>query len=80
MTRPTDDVGKKKYNKNDINVMRITMEYIKDNLIPYISKLDTSKNMYDSPTRLYTINNIGQITSLINELCYIRMTKNNTLD
>ena len=39
-----------KFKDSDINAMSIIVDSIKDHLIPYISHLDSSKNMYDSLT------------------------------
>lgn len=76
---PIDEVGKKKYNKYDLTAMSIIVDFIKDHLIPYISKLDTSKKMYDALIGLYTIKNIEQVMTLRNEFRDFRMTKNNTI-
>jgi hypothetical protein len=39
-----------KFKDNDINVMSIIVDSVKDHLIPYISHLDSSKKMYDALT------------------------------
>jgi DNA integrity scanning protein DisA with diadenylate cyclase activity len=39
-----------KFKDNDINAMSIIVDYIKYHLIPYISHLNSSKNMYQSET------------------------------
>jgi hypothetical protein len=39
-----------KFKDGDINAMSITVNSIKDHLIPYISHLDSSKKMYDALT------------------------------
>jgi putative lipoic acid-binding regulatory protein len=57
-----------KFKDDDINVMSIIVESIKDHLIPYISHLDSSKRMYDALTNLFSVRNVGQIMSLKNEL------------
>ena len=57
-----------KFKDDDINAMRIIVEYIKYHLIPYISHLDSSKKMYDALTNLFLVRNIGQVMSLKNEL------------
>jgi hypothetical protein len=49
------------------------MESIKYHLIPYISHIYSSKKMYDALTNLFSIRNIGQVTSLKNELCGMKM-------
>jgi putative lipoic acid-binding regulatory protein len=57
----------------DINDMSIIVESIKDHLIPYISHLDSSKNMYDALTNIFSVRNIGQVMILKNELCDMKM-------
>jgi putative lipoic acid-binding regulatory protein len=53
--------------------MSIIVDFVKDHLIPYISHLDSSKKMYDALTNLFSVRNIGQVMSLKNELCYMKM-------
>jgi hypothetical protein len=62
-----------KFKDGDINSMSIIVDSIKYHLIPYISHLDSSKKMYDALTNLFSIRNIGQVTSLKNELCDMKM-------
>ena len=62
-----------KFKDNDINAMSIIVDSIKDHLIPYISHLDSSKKMYDALTNLFSARNIGQIMSMMNELCDMKM-------
>jgi hypothetical protein len=47
-----------KFKDDDINAMSIIVESIKYHLIPYISHLDSSKNMYDALTNLFLVRNI----------------------
>jgi putative lipoic acid-binding regulatory protein len=68
-----------KLKKNDINAMSIIVDYIKDHLIPYISHLDSSKNMYDSLTNLFLVRNIGQVMSLKNELHDMKMNDDDNI-
>jgi putative lipoic acid-binding regulatory protein len=62
-----------KFKDNDINAMSIIVDSVKDHLIPYISHLHSSKKMYDALTNLFSVRNIGQVTSLKNELCDMKM-------
>jgi hypothetical protein len=62
-----------KFKDNDINVMIIIVDSIKDHLIPYISHIDSSKKMYDALTNLFSVRNIGQVMSLKNELHDMKM-------
>jgi hypothetical protein len=57
-----------KFKDNDINSMSIIIDSVKYHLIPYISHLDSSKNMYDALTNLFLVINFGQVMSLKNEL------------
>jgi hypothetical protein len=68
-----------KFKDNDINAMRIIVDSIKYHLIPYIYHLDSSKNMYDSLTNLFSVRNIGQVMSLKNELCDIKMNDDDNI-
>jgi hypothetical protein len=62
-----------KFKDSDINATSIIVDSIKDHLIPYISHLDSSKKMYDALTNLFSVRNIGQVMSLKNELCDMKM-------
>jgi hypothetical protein len=62
-----------KFKDNDINSMSIIVESVKYHLISYISHIDSSKKMYDALTILFSIRNIGQVMSLKNELCDMKM-------
>jgi hypothetical protein len=68
-----------KFKYNDINSMTIIVEFVKDHLIPYIYHLDSSKNMYDALTNLFLVRNIGQVMSLKNELCDLKMNDDDTI-
>jgi uncharacterized protein YkvS len=67
------------FRDNDINSMSIVVESIKYHLIPYISHLDSSKNMYDSLTNLFSIINIGKVMSLKNELRDMKMNDDDNI-
>jgi hypothetical protein len=49
------------------------VDSVKYHLIPYISHLDSSKKMYDALTNLFSFRNTGQVISLKNELCDMKM-------
>jgi hypothetical protein len=68
-----------KFKDGDINAMNIKVSSIKDHLIPYISHLDSSKKMYDALTNLFSVRNIGQIMSLKNELCDMKMNNDDSI-
>jgi hypothetical protein len=62
-----------KFKYNDINAMNIIVDSIKYHLIPYISHLNSSKKMYDALINLFLVRNIGQVMSMKNELCEMKM-------
>jgi putative lipoic acid-binding regulatory protein len=68
-----------KFKDNGINSMSIIVDSIKDQLIPYISHIDSSKKMYDSLTNLFSVRNIGQLMSLKNELCDMKMNDDDNI-
>jgi hypothetical protein len=68
-----------KFKDNDINAMNIIVDSVKDHLIPYISHLDSSKKMYDALTNLFSVKNIGQVMSLKNELCDMKMNDDDSI-
>jgi hypothetical protein len=68
-----------KFKDNDINSMSIIVEFVKYHLTPYISHLDSSKKMYDSLTNLFPVRNIGQVMSMKNELCDMKMNDDESI-
>jgi putative lipoic acid-binding regulatory protein len=68
-----------KLKDSDINSMSIIVDSIKDHLIPYISHLDSSKNMYNALTNLLPVKNIGQVMILKNELRNMKMNDDDNI-
>jgi hypothetical protein len=68
-----------KFKNNDINAMIIIVESVKYHLIPYIYHLESSKKMYDALTNLFLVRNIGQVMSLKNELCDMKMNDDDSI-
>lgn len=56
------------YNKDETRAQRILIEPIKDPLIPYVSKLETSKEICDKLVELFSFSTTGEVISLCNEL------------
>jgi hypothetical protein len=77
--KPQNVATLEKFKDNDINVMSIILDFVKDHLIPYISHLDPSKKMYDALRNIFSVRIIGQLMSLKNELCDTKMTKDETI-
>ena len=46
---------------------------VKDHLIPHISELQTSRQMYEALSRLHESKDIGQNLTLRNQLCNMKM-------
>jgi hypothetical protein len=76
---PQNIAAMEKFKDIDINAMSIIVDSIKYHLIPYISHLDSSKNMYDALTNLFSVRNIGQVMSLKNELRDMKMNDDNSI-
>jgi hypothetical protein len=68
-----------KFKDNDINAMSTIVYFVKDHLIPYITHIDSSKKMYDALTILFSVRNIGQVMSLKNELCNVKMNDDDSI-
>jgi hypothetical protein len=67
-----------KFKDSDINAVSIIVDFVKYHLMPYISHLDSSK-MYDAITKLFSVRNIGQVMSLKNELCDMKMNDDDNI-
>jgi hypothetical protein len=76
---PQNIATMEKFKDSDINSMSIIVDSIKDHLIPYIYHLDSSKKMYDALTDLFSVRNIGQVMSLKNELCDMKMNDDDNI-
>jgi hypothetical protein len=76
---PHNVVVMEKFKDDDINAMSIIVDSIKDHLMPYISHLDLSKKMYVALTNLFLVRNIGQIMSLKNERCDMKMNDDDNI-
>ena len=64
-----------KCNKDETRAQRILIESIKDSLIPYVSKFQTSKEIYDKLVELFLVSTAGEVISLRNELYKMKITK-----
>jgi hypothetical protein len=76
---PQNIAAMEKFKDGDINAMSIIVDSIKYHLIPYISHLGSSKNMYDALTNLFSVRNIGQVMSLKNELHDMKMNDDDNI-
>jgi len=64
-----------KYNEDETRAQRILIESVKDPLIPYVSKLETSKEIYDKLVELFFVSTAGEVISLHNELYKMKISK-----
>ena len=64
-----------KYMKGEVRVQRILIESITDPLIPYVSKFETSKEIYDKLVELYSVSTAGEVISLRQELYKLKMSR-----
>ena len=48
--------------------MTLMVEGIKENLLPFIEKINHAQEMYEALLKLFAIKNIGQVAALKNEL------------
>jgi hypothetical protein len=78
IVEPKFEEGKEKEPQN-IDSMSIILDYIKYHLIPYISHLDSSNNMYNALINLFSVKNVGQIMSLKNELHDMKMNDDDSI-
>jgi hypothetical protein len=76
---PLNVAAMEKFKDVDINAMSIIVDSIKDQLIPYISHIDSSKKMYDALTNLFAVRNTGQVMSLKNELRDMKMNEDDNI-
>lgn len=76
---PIDYNGKETYNKNQARAKRILLDLVNDHLIPHISQLKTSKEVYDALTGLFEMNKPIRKRALRNKLCDIKMMKDDII-
>ena len=72
-------VAMEKFKDVDVNAMSIIVDSIKHHLIPYISHLDSSNKVYHALTNLFSVRNIGQVMSLKNKLCDMKMNDDDNI-
>jgi hypothetical protein len=68
-----EEEKKTKHKKNEKKSKRIVSDSVKDHLIPHISKLQTTRQMYEALNRLYESKDISHNLSLRNQLRNMKM-------
>lgn len=61
--------------KGKIRAQRILIESIKDSLIPYVEKLEKSKDIYNNLVELFSISTAGEVISLRSKLYKMKISK-----
>jgi hypothetical protein len=56
LPEPKDEEENAKFNRNEVKAEQILTESINDHMIHNLSELKTTKEMFDSLTRIYEIN------------------------
>jgi hypothetical protein len=56
---PKEEEKKTKHKKNEKKAKRIVSDLVKDHLIPHISELRATRQMYEALSRLYEIKDIS---------------------
>lgn len=79
LTDESSNATKVKFGELEIMAKNLIVDGVKDNLIPYISNINSAQQMYKPLSKLFTINNIGQIANLKNELRVVKMTNDDTV-
>jgi hypothetical protein len=70
---PEEEEQKTKHKKNEKKEKRIVSDSVNDHLIPHISELQTSRQMYEALNRLYESKDISQNLALRNQLHNMKM-------
>jgi hypothetical protein len=70
---PEEEEKKTKHKKNEKKEKRIVSDSVKDHLIPHISELQTTRQMYEALIRLYESKDISRNLALRNQLCNMKM-------
>ena len=76
-TAPTSTISK--YKKGEIKAKLMTRDSIHKSLVAYISKLDTSKEMYDKLVNMVKANNANQFLFFKNQLKNLKKGKDESI-
>jgi hypothetical protein len=79
LPEPKDEEAKAKFKKNEVKAKRILTDSIKDHLIPNVSELKNTKEMFYSLTILYESKNTSLNLTLWHQLRNVTMNKSETI-
>ena len=73
VVEPEGDEAKAKHKRNMVKAKRISLDSIKDHLIPHVSSSKTPKQMFDALTKLYEGKNISWNMTLSRQLKILQL-------
>jgi hypothetical protein len=76
---PDEEEQKTKHKKNEKKAKRIVSDSVKDHLIPHISELQTTRQMYEALNILYESKEISQNLTLRNQLRNMKMDNSESI-
>jgi hypothetical protein len=76
---PVDASEKTQWKKNDAKARKIIIFSVKDHLIPHISPMKITKEMFDALKKLFESKNTNRVIALKHQLQNIKMTKADTV-
>lgn len=77
---PFSNVGRTTYKRNQAKARRIIYDSVKENLMPVITPLKTTKECFDTLVRLYETKAPNQKRLLKNQLCALKMEKDESVN
>jgi hypothetical protein len=79
VTPPTDLVALEAHNKKEIKAERVLLDFMKDHLIPHLTKKNTTKEMFDALVSLFHKKNMNRKMVLWNKLISVHMSRSNNV-
>lgn len=75
VSEPFEELALSEYKEKDLKAQKILNESIKDSLISYVAKLETSKEIYDKLEELFSRSTIEKILTLRSKLHKLKVSK-----
>lgn len=79
LSEPEDHEEKLQVKKNVIKAKKILIDSVKDHLVPLISKMTTTRDMFKTLEDLYEINNVSRALALSKQLHQVKMAKGDSV-
>ena len=77
--KPEKDNENNQWEKDNIRVMELLVDGVKNNLLPFIAKLESAYNMTKALKDMFEINNTSRHLTLKNQLAIMKMNKVETI-